>query len=111
MTFVHSLGGVVAYALLRVISAFDKVYQVKLASALLPRPSEQIKQLGSIMVCESKDRDILADECKRMQELGCECRFSSMPLVACKIFTSYSLTAHFCDNHHLLKMMQMDNRQ
>ncbi len=49
--------------------------QVNLATELLPNPAEQVKRLGSVMVCEAKDVEEMKAECSRLQELGCECRW------------------------------------
>ncbi len=49
--------------------------QVQLANQLLPHPKDQVKQLGSVMVCEAKEVEEMRAECLRLQELGCECRW------------------------------------
>ncbi len=49
--------------------------QVDLATKLLPQPAEQVKRLGSAMVCEAKDVEEMKAECSHLQDLGCECRW------------------------------------
>ena len=48
---------------------------MQLATKLLPRPKDQVKRLGSVMVCEAKDVEEMRAECQRLQELGCECQW------------------------------------
>ena len=52
--------------------------QVDLAMKLLPQPAQQVRRLGSVMVCEGKDVEEMKSECNSLQELGCECRWMCM---------------------------------
>jgi hypothetical protein len=51
----------------------DRGVQVDLAMELLPIPAEQVKRLGSVMVCENKDVEAMKAEFSRLRDLGCEC--------------------------------------
>ncbi len=49
--------------------------QCQLANELLPAPAEQVKQLGSLMVCEADRVERLRVEYDELQRLGCPCEW------------------------------------
>jgi len=49
--------------------------QFKLATELLPKPEKQVKQLGSLMVCEADRVERMRLEYDELQRLGCSCEW------------------------------------
>jgi len=49
--------------------------ELQLASKVLPRPKEQVKQLGSLMVCEADKVERLRREFDYLRRLGCDCEW------------------------------------
>jgi len=49
--------------------------QLELANRLLPNPGEQVKQCGSLMVCEPERVQRLRQEFDTLQRLGCACEW------------------------------------
>ena len=49
--------------------------QLELAHKLLPEPAKQVKQLGSLMVCEADSVERLRIEYDTLQRLGCSCEW------------------------------------
>ncbi len=68
----HGWDGVKTYLEL---AARGRDLQCQLAAKLLPKPAEQFKQLGSLMVCEDDRVGRLRSEYDELQRLGCPCEW------------------------------------
>jgi len=68
----HGWDGVGTYLAL---AARGRDLQVELAKRVMPRPTEQIKQLGSLMVCQADRVERLRAEFNTLQQLGCPCEW------------------------------------
>jgi len=68
----HGWDGVKTYLEL---AARGRDIQLQLASKLLPEPDGQVKQLGSLMVCEADRVERLRAEYDELQRLGCPCEW------------------------------------
>lgn len=68
----HGWDGVKTYLDL---AARGRDLQLELAGKVLPEPARQVKQLGSLMVCEADRVERLRAEHDQLQRLGCPCEW------------------------------------
>jgi len=68
----HGWDGVKTYLEL---AARGRDVQLDLANKVLPKPAEQVKQLGSLMVCEADRVERLRAEYEQLRQLGCLCEW------------------------------------